>query len=153
MLEFMHTMIKVKNLAESMDFYCNTLGMTEVKRMEVEAERCTVVFLAADGDLETAQFDSKFGPNLELYEFWDEEDRLAHSRTPYGHLGYRVDDIYEACQRLMDAGYTVNRPPREGFKAFVSAPDGLTLELIQRRPWLEAAEPWKSMPDTGTWND
>ena len=152
-MEYMHTMIKVRDLDKALDFYTNVIGLTETKRMEVEAERCTVVFLAADEDSETAQFTARFGPNLELLKNWDDDETVDYSAKPYGHLGYRVDNIYETCARLMAAGFTIQRPPRDGFKAFVKTPEGASIELIQRRPWLEPAEPWKSMPDQGTWND
>ena len=150
-MEYMHTMIKVRDLEKALDFYVNVLGLTETKRMEVEAERCTVVFLAADEDLETAQFTARFGPNIELLKSWDDQDG-AYFAKPFGHLGYRVDNIYQTCERLMAAGFTIQRPPREGFKAFVNTPEGTSIELIQRRPALEPAEPWLSMPDQGQWN-
>ena len=150
-MEYMHTMIKVRDLEKALDFYVNVLGLTETKRMDVEAERCTVVFLAADEDLETAQFTARFGPNIELLKSWDDQNG-AYFAKPFGHLGYRVDNIYQTCERLMAAGFTIQRPPRDGFKAFVNTPEGTSIELIQRRPALEPAEPWLSMPDQGTWN-
>ncbi len=152
-MEYMHTMIKVQNLERAMDFYTNVLGFTETKRMEVEAERCTVVFLTTDEDSDTAQFTARFGPNIELLKNWDDAPDVDYSARPFGHLGYRVDNIHETCARLMEAGFTIHRPPRDGFKAFVKSPEGVSVELIQRRPALEPAEPWISMPDTGTWND
>ncbi|WP_437352433.1 VOC family protein [Neorhizobium petrolearium] len=152
-MEYLHTMIEVRDLQQSLDFYCGTLGMIETRRMEYEEDRCTIVFLCAPGDLETAQFDARFAPNLELYAYWDDEERFEKSQTPWGHLGYRVDNIYETCRQLMDAGITVIRPPRDGFRAYVKTPEGVTVEFIQRRPALTPAEPWISMPDNGTIND
>lgn len=152
MLEYLHTMIKVDSLDQSLDFYCNTLGMIEVRRIEDEEERCTVVFVAAPGDMVSAPFDARFAPTIELYSYWDEAARALHRNSVYGHLSFRVDDIYVACAALLEAGHRINRPPRDGFKAYVETADGLTVELIQRRPAKEPAEPWISMPDTGHWN-
>ncbi len=152
MLEYLHTMIKVDSLDQSLDFYCNTLGMIEVKRIEDEEERCTVVFVAAPGDMVSAPFNARFAPTIELYSYWDEAARALHRNSVYGHLSFRVDDIYVACAALLKAGHRINRPPRDGFKAYVETADGLTVELIQRRPAKEPAEPWISMPDTGHWN-
>lgn len=152
-MQYLHTMIKVRDLDRALDFYTNVLGLIETKRMEVDAERCTVVFLAANEDSEPAQFTANFAPNLELLKNWDDPADVDYSARPFGHLGYRVDNIYETCERLMKAGFSVVRPPRDGFKAFVKTPEGATVELIQRRPALEPADPWKSMPDSGTWND
>lgn len=152
MLEYLHTMIKVDDLNRSLDFYCNALGMVEVKRLDDAEERCTVVFVAAPGDMASAPFEARFAPTIELYKYWDDAERDAHRKSAYGHLSFRVDDIYAACAALRDAGHTINRPPRDGFKAYVETVDGLSVELIQRRPAKTPAEPWLTMPDTGHWN-
>jgi lactoylglutathione lyase len=139
-MKYLHTMVRVTNLEESIDFYCNKLGLKELRRHEVEAGRFTLVFLAAEGD-EEAQ--------VELTYNWDPE-KLEGGRN-FGHLAYRVKDIYATCQRLIDAGVTVNRPPRDGYMAFVRSPDGISIELLQEGGALPPKEPWKSMPNTGEW--
>jgi lactoylglutathione lyase len=146
-MEYLHTMVRVSNLEQSLDFFCNKFGLVEVRRIENEKGRFTLVFLAAPGDVEKAQ-DTK-APLLELTYNWDEHD-YAGGRN-FGHLAYRVDDIYETCQRLMDAGVTINRPPRDGYMAFVKTPDNISIELLQRGEPKPAQEPWASMPNTGTW--
>jgi lactoylglutathione lyase len=146
-MEYLHTMVRVSNLEQSLDFYCNKFGLVEVRRIENEKGRFTLVFLAAPGDVEKAQ-DTK-APLLELTYNWDEHE-YAGGRN-FGHLAYRVDDIYETCQRLMDAGVTINRPPRDGYMAFVKTPDNISIELLQRGEPKPAQEPWASMPNTGTW--
>ena len=146
-MEYLHTMVRVSNLEQSLDFFCNKFGLVEVRRIENEKGRFTLVFLAAPGDVEKAK-DSK-APLLELTYNWDEHD-YAGGRN-FGHLAYRVDDIYETCQRLMDAGVTINRPPRDGYMAFVKSPDNVSIELLQRGEPKEPQEPWISMPNTGTW--
>jgi lactoylglutathione lyase len=140
LMKYLHTMVRVKDLDESLEFYCNRLGLQEVRRKESEAGRFTLVFLAAPGD-DQAQ--------LELTWNWDPED-YAESRN-FGHLAYAVDDIYAVCQRLKDSGVTINRPPRDGHMAFVRSPDNISIELLQKGSPLPAAEPWASMPNTGRW--
>jgi lactoylglutathione lyase len=139
-MKYLHTMVRVSRLDESLAFYCGALGLVEVHRKEVPAGRFTLVFLAAPGD-ESAQ--------VELTYNWDPET-LSGGRN-FGHLAYAVDDIYASCQKLMDAGVTINRPPRDGHMAFVRSPDGISIELLQRGPALEPREPWQSMQNTGTW--
>ena len=139
-LRYLHTMVRVTDLDASIDFYCNKLGLVELKRYDVEAGRFTLVFLAAPGN-EEAQ--------VELTHNWDPEP-YGGGRN-FGHLAYEVDDIYAACQRLMDGGVTINRPPRDGHRAFVRSPDGISIELLQKGKGLEPAEPWASMPNVGEW--
>lgn len=139
-MKYLHTMVRVTDLDESMDFYCNKLGLIEVGRKEVPAGRFTLVFLAAPGD-EEAQ--------VELTYNWDPE--AYGSGRNFGHLAYAVDDIYDICQRLMDKGVTINRPPRDGRMAFVRSPDNISIELLQKGDALPSREPWSSMPNTGEW--
>ncbi|MCG7392587.1 VOC family protein [Microvirga sp. ACRRW] len=146
-MEYLHTMIRVSNLEQSLDFFCNKFGLVEVRRIDNEKGRFTLVFLAAPGDVEKAK-DTK-APLLELTHNWDESE-YAGGRN-FGHLAYRVDDIYETCQKLMDAGITINRPPRDGYMAFIKTPDNISIELLQRGEPKPAQEPWASMPNTGTW--
>ena len=146
-MEYLHTMIRVTDLAESLDFFCNKLGLVEVRRVDVEAGRFTLVFLSAPGDETRARADQ--APLVELTYNWDPED--YDGGRNFGHLAYRVDDIYAACQRLMDKGVTINRPPRDGHMAFIRLPDGISIELLQKGESLPAQEPWASMENTGTW--
>ncbi len=139
-MKYLHTMVRVSDLDASLDFYCNHLGLRELSRKEVEAGRFTLVFLAAPGD-EEAQ--------VELTYNWDPEEYTGGRN--FGHLAYRVDDIYALCQRLTDAGVTINRPPRDGHMAFVRSPDGISIELLQAGEPLPPQEPWASMPNEGTW--
>ncbi len=139
-MKYLHTMVRVGDLDASLDFYCNKLGLTELRRHEVEAGRFTLVFLAAPGD-DDAQ--------VELTYNWDPE-KLEGGRN-FGHLAYRVENIYDTCQRLADAGVVINRPPRDGYMAFVRSPDGISVELLQDGAPLPAQEPWSSMPNTGEW--
>ena len=139
-MKYLHTMVRVTDLEESLDFYCNKLGLVEVKRKEVPAGRFTLVFLAAPGD-EDAQ--------VELTWNWDPEDYTGGRN--FGHLAYRVEDIYALCQRLMDGGVVINRPPRDGHMAFVRSPDGISIELIQEGDDLPQQEPWASMENSGSW--
>jgi len=139
-MKYLHTMVRVTDLDKSLAFYCDKLGLMEVRRKEVEAGRFTLVFLAAPGD-EDAQ--------VELTYNWDPEE-YGEGRN-FGHLAYQVDDIYETCQRLMDAGVTINRPPRDGFMAFVRSPDNISIELLQKGERLPPKEPWASMENSGTW--
>ena len=146
-MRYLHTMVRVRDLDASLRFYCDLLGLQEVRRTENEAGRYTLVFLAAPRNLE--QSAAERAPEVELTYNWDPED-YAGGRN-FGHLAYKVDDIYAACQRLMDGGVTVNRPPRDGNMAFVRSPDGISIELLQEGDPLPPAEPWASMPNTGTW--
>jgi lactoylglutathione lyase len=146
-MEYLHTMIRVTDLEASLDFFCNKFGLVEVRRTESERGRFTLVFLAADEDVAKAK-DSK-APLLELTYNWDPENYTGGRN--FGHLAYRVDDIYAFCQTLMDAGVTINRPPRDGHMAFVKTPDNISIELIQRGEPKPPQEPWVSMPNTGTW--
>ncbi len=139
-MKYLHTMVRVSDLDASLDFYCNKLGLVELQRVDVEAGRFTLLFLAAPGD-ERAQ--------VELTHNWDPE-KLDGGRN-FGHLAYRVENIYETCQRLMDAGVVINRPPRDGHMAFVRSPDNVSIELLQDGKPLPQQEPWKSMPNTGEW--
>jgi len=139
-MKYLHTMVRVTDLEESLDFYCNKLGLTEVGRYDNEAGRFTLVFLAAPGN-EEAQ--------VELTHNWDPE-AYSGGRN-FGHLAYQVDDIYALCQHLMDSGVTINRPPRDGHMAFVRSPDGISVELLQKGKALEPAAPWRDMPNTGEW--
>jgi lactoylglutathione lyase len=140
MMKYLHTMVRVTDLEQSLDFYCNKLGLVELKRKEAPQGRFTLVFLAAPGD-EDAQ--------VELTYNWDFEE-YSGGRN-FGHLAYAVDDIYEACRKLMDGGVVINRPPRDGRMAFVRSPDGISIELLQRGEALQPAEPWASMENSGTW--
>ena len=139
-MKYLHTMVRVTDLDESLDFYCNKLGLVELSRKENQAGRFTLVFLAAPGD-ESAQ--------VELTYNWDPEEYTGGRN--FGHLAYRVDDIYATCQALMDGGVTINRPPRDGHMAFVRSPDGISIELLQAGDSLPPAEPWASMPNSGKW--
>jgi lactoylglutathione lyase len=139
-MKYLHTMVRVSDLDESLDFYCNKLGLVELRRYDSEAGRFTLVFLAAPGD-DDAQ--------VELTHNWDPEE-YGEGRN-FGHLAYRVDDIYATCQKLMDAGVTINRPPRDGHMAFVRSPDNISIELLQEGESLPAREPWASMENIGHW--
>ena len=139
-LTYLHTMVRVTDLDASLDFYCNKLGLEEVKRVDVEAGRFTLVFLSAPGNP---------GAQVELTHNWDPEE-LGAGRN-FGHLAYAVEDIYETCQRLQDSGVVINRPPRDGHMAFVKSPDGISIELLQKGGSLPPREPWQSMENTGTW--
>ena len=139
-MKYLHTMVRVTNLDASLKFYCDALGLREVKRKEVPQGRFTLVFLAAPGD-DDAQ--------VELTYNWDPEAYTGGRN--FGHLAYAVDDIYAACQRLQDHGVTINRPPRDGHMAFIRSPDNISVELLQKGGALPPAEPWKSMPNTGKW--
>jgi len=139
-MKYLHTMVRVNDVDESLDFYCNKLGLVELRRREVEAGRFTLIFLAAPGD-EEAQ--------LELTYNWDPEE-YDEGRN-FGHLAYQVDDIYAACQKLMEADVTINRPPRDGRMAFVRSPNNISIELLQKGEAQPAQEPWASMENTGHW--
>lgn len=146
-MRYLHTMVRVKDLEASLHFYCDLLGLQEVRRTENEAGRFTLIFLAAPKNLDQSQVEH--APEVELTFNWDPED-YSGGRN-FGHLAYEVDDIYAACRRLMDGGVTINRPPRDGYMAFVRSPDGVSVELLQKGDALAPAEPWASMPNTGSW--
>ena len=146
-MEYLHTMVRVRDLDESLHFYCNLLGLQEVSRQVNEKGRYTLVFLAAPGDVERAR--AMKTPLVELTYNWDSED-YGGARN-FGHLAYRVDDIYATCQRLLDGGVIINRPPRDGHMAFVRSPDNISIELLQKNGSLPPQEPWLSMPNTGAW--
>jgi lactoylglutathione lyase len=146
-MRYLHTMVRVSNLGESLDFYCNKLGLKEVRRIDDNKGRFTLVFLSARADVEDAI--QNHAPLLELTYNWDAEE--YGSGRNFGHLAYRVENIYEFCQRLIDAGVIISRPPRDGRMAFVRSPDGISIELLQDGGSLPPAEPWASMPNTGSW--
>jgi lactoylglutathione lyase len=146
-MEYLHTMVRVTDLDQSLDFYCNKLGLVEVRRRESPQGRFTLVFLAAPGDVERARAGN--APLLELTYNWDPE--VYTGGRSFGHLAYRVDDIYALCDRLMKAGVTINRPPRDGNMAFVRSPDNISIELLQKGEPKPPAEPWVSMANTGAW--
>jgi len=146
-MEYLHTMVRVNDIDKSLDFYCDKLGLVEISRYDSEQGRFTLIFLAAPGDVEQAK--AKRAPLVELTYNWDPEEYTGGRN--FGHLAYRVDDIYETCQRLMDGGVTINRPPRDGHMAFVRSPDNISIELLQQGDALEPKEPWASMPNTREW--
>lgn len=146
-MRYLHTMVRVTDLDKSLDFYCNQLGLVEVRRRESEQGRFTLVFLAAPSDAEQSK--ETQAPLVELTYNWDPED--YNGGRNFGHLAYKVDDIYATCQKLQDAGVTINRPPRDGYMAFVRSPDNISIELLQEGDPLPAKEPWASMQNTGEW--
>lgn len=146
-MRYLHTMVRVTDPKLSLEFYCTKLGMKEVRRVESEAGRFTLIFLAADED--AARGASERSPLLELTYNWDPEPYT--SGRNFGHLAYEVENIYALCASLMKAGVTINRPPRDGRMAFIRSPDGISIELLQRGEALAKAEPWASMPNTGVW--
>ncbi len=146
-MQYLHTMVRVKDIDASLDFYCNKLGLVEMERYDNEKGRFTLIFLAAPDDVDVAK--SERAAMVELTYNWDPED--YDGGRNFGHLAYRVDNIYESCQRMMDKGVTINRPPRDGRMAFVRSPDGISIELLQRGDALPSAEPWASMENTGNW--
>ena len=139
-MKYLHTMVRVTDLPQSLAFYCDKLGLREIRRTENDKGRFTLVFLAAPGDDEA---------QVELTYNWDPEAYTGGRNL--GHLAYEVDDVYAACQRLLDKGVTINRPPRDGRMAFVRSPDNISIELLQKGAALPPAEPWSSMPNTGVW--
>ena len=146
-MKYLHTMVRARDLDETLDFYCNKLGLVEVRRHDSEAGRFTLVFLAAPDDIGTAEADHS--PLVEITWNWDPENYTGGRN--FGHLAYRVDNIYETCQRLMEGGVVINRPPRDGHMAFVRSPDGISIELLQAGHALPPQEPWASMANTGSW--
>ena len=146
-MRYLHTMVRVRDDKAAIEFYCQQLGMVEIRRYDSEPGRFTNIFLAAPGDADTAA-ESK-APVLELTYNWDPEDYTGGRN--FGHLAFETDDIYALCQKLQDSGVTINRPPRDSRMAFVRSPDGISIELLQKGEALEAAEPWASMGNTGSW--
>ena len=146
-MRYLHTMVRVTDIDQSLDFFCNKLGMVEIRRHENEAGRYTLVFLAASDDVASAR--ESAAPTVELTYNWDPEDYTGGRN--FGHLAYEVDNIYELCASLQAKGVVINRPPRDGRMAFVRSPDGISLEILQKGKALEPAEPWLSMPNTGKW--
>lgn len=146
-MRYLHTMVRISNIEESLDFYCNKLGMVETRRKDYEDGRFTLIFLAATKDVDQAK--TAASPELELTYNWDPEE-YDFGRN-FGHLAFKVDNIYETCQQLMDAGVTINRPPRDGRMAFVKSPDNISIELLQEGESQPTAEPWSSMENTGSW--
>ena len=146
-MKYLHTMVRVSDLAQSLSFYCDKLGLKEVSRVDNPAGRFTLVFLCAPGDEAAAR--EQRAPTVELTHNWDPEEYQGGRN--FGHLAYAVDDIYAVCARLQAGGVTINRPPRDGRMAFVRSPDNISIELLQAGPALPPAEPWASMPNTGAW--
>ena len=146
-MRYLHTMIRISDVEQSLDFFCNKLGMREMRRTESEQGRFTLIFLAAPGDRRRAAEET--APLIELTYNWDPE-AYSGGRN-FGHLAFEVDDIYATCQSLQDNGVTINRPPRDGRMAFVKSPDGISIELLQKGNALPASEPWASMANTGSW--
>jgi lactoylglutathione lyase len=146
-VKYLHTMIRISDVDQSLDFFCGKLGLTEVRRYDSEKGRFTLIFLAAPEDVERAREDK--APVVELTHNWDPE-KYQGGRN-FGHLAYEVDDIYALCKRLADGGVTINRPPRDGHMAFIRSPDGISIELLQKGDALPPQEPWASMANTGNW--
>ena len=146
-MKYLHTMVRIADIDRSLDFYCGKMGMSEVRRVESQAGRYTLVFLAGSDDVARGTADRS--PLLELTYNWDPEAYTGGRN--FGHLAYEVDDIYALCDRLQKAGVTINRPPRDGRMAFVRSPDNISIELLQKGQALPAKEPWASMPNTGSW--
>ncbi|MFM8748995.1 VOC family protein [Rhabdaerophilum sp.] len=146
-MEYLHTMIRIRNIEESLKFFCDGLGLVETRRTESEKGRYTLIFLAAPGDVEHAR--AHRSKEVELTFNWDDEEYQGGRN--FGHLAYRVDNIYDTCAHLQKQGITILRPPREGRMAFVKSPDGISIELLQKGDNLPVAEPWASMPNTGSW--
>lgn len=146
-IQYLHTMVRVKDLQQSLDFYCNQLGLKEIRRRDSENGRFTLVFLAAPDDEERARQHN--APTIELTYNWDSEN--YEGGRNFGHLAYQVNDIYAACQKLIDSGVTINRPPRDGHMAFIRSPDNISIELLQANTPLPPKEPWVSMKNIGEW--
>ena len=146
-MEYLHTMVRITNIDASIDFYCNKLGLIEFSRKEYDKGKFTLIFLCAPDDLKLAEQDRK--PLLELTYNWDKETYTGGRN--FGHLAFRVQNIYETCQKLLDNEVIINRPPRDGHMAFVNSPDGISIELLQKGDSLEPQEPWLSMENSGSW--
>ena len=140
-MNYLHTMLRITDIEESLDFFCNKFGLIEKRRHENEAGRFTLIFLSTENDE---------GPELELTFNWD-GDNIGESSRNFGHLAYEVDDIYKTCEALMGKGVTINRPPRDGRMAFIKSPDGISIEILQEGDALELKEPWQSMENIGDW--
>ena len=151
-MKFLHTMVRVENVDASLNFYCNIMGMVEIKRHESQAGKFTLIFLAAPDDANQAK--DTMAPLLELTYNWPVEgqanEQYSEGRN-FGHLAFEVDDIYAACAKMQKSGVVINRPPRDGHMAFVRSPDNISIEILQKNGSLEIQEPWKSMPNTGKW--
>jgi lactoylglutathione lyase len=141
-MRYLHTMVRVRDLDAALRFFCEGLGLREIRRRDEERGRFTLVFLGLDPAADS--------PQIELTYNWDQAEPYSSGRN-FGHVAYEVDDVYAACQRMMDLGYVINRPPRDGRMAFVRSPDLVSVELLQRGPALPSREPWASMPNTGEW--
>lgn len=151
-MKYLHTMVRIKNIDTSLDFYCKKLGMVEVTRKENEAGKYTLIFLVARED--EARAKTNKAPLLELTYNWPDDSEQSEEYTTgrnFGHLAYEVDNIYDTCQTLLDQGVIINRPPRDGRMAFIKSPDNVSIELLQKGEALPEKEPWTSMPNTGTW--
>ena len=146
-MQYLHTMIRISDIDASLRFFCDGLGLSEVRRYDSESGRFTLIFLAATDDMDSAR--TQKAPLIELTYNWDPEDYTGGRN--FGHLAYRVDDIYALCTRLQDLGITIHRPPRDGNMAFIKSPDGISIELLQSGDALPPSEPWLSMPNTGSW--
>jgi lactoylglutathione lyase len=146
-MQYLHTMIRITDIDASLRFFCDGLGLSEVRRYDSESGRFTLIFLAATDDMDSAR--TQKAPLIELTYNWDPEDYTGGRN--FGHLAYRVDDIYALCTRLQDLGITIHRPPRDGHMAFIKSPDGISIELLQSGDALPPSEPWLSMPNTGSW--
>ncbi|HAB77812.1 MAG TPA: lactoylglutathione lyase [Gammaproteobacteria bacterium] len=146
-MQYLHTMIRISDIDASLHFFCDGLGLSEVRRYDSESGRFTLIFLAATDDMDAAR--TQKAPLIELTYNWDPEDYTGGRN--FGHLAYRVDDIYALCTRLQDLGITIHRPPRDGHMAFIKSPDGISIELLQSGDALPPSEPWLSMPNTGSW--
>lgn len=146
-MRYLHTMVRVNDLQQSLDFYCDIFGLIETRRIENEKGRFTLVYLAAPQDVNSAK--ARNSPELELTYNWDKEDYTGGRN--FGHLAYEVENIYETCQKLTEKGIVINRPPRDGHMAFIKSPDGISIELLQKGEKLQPQEPWLSMNNTGTW--
>ena len=146
-MQYLHTMIRISDIDASLRFFCDGLGLSEVRRYDSESGRFTLIFLAATDDMDAAR--TQKAPLIELTYNWDPEDYTGGRN--FGHLAYRVDDIYALCTRLQDLGITIHRPPRDGHMAFIKSPDGISIELLQSGDALPPSEPWLSMPNIGSW--
>ena len=146
-MDYLHTMVRVSDIDQSIDFYCNKLGLVEFSRKDSEKGRFTLIFLCAPGDKYTAESEKK--PLLELTYNWDKEEYQGGRN--FGHLAFRVDNIYQICENLMKNNVVINRPPRDGYMAFIKSPDGISIELLQKGESLEIKEPWSSMENNGSW--
>ncbi|MCO6382925.1 VOC family protein [Oceanicola sp. 502str15] len=147
-MRYVHTMVRITDIDESLDFWCTKFGLEEIRRIDNEKGKFTLIFLAAPKDAASAK--ETRAPELELTYNWGSDEKYETARA-WGHLAYRVDDIYATCQKLMDAGVVINRPPRDGYMAFVKSPDNISIELIQEGDALAPQEPWASMENTGDW--